>query len=216
MNRLSSCTAMAGGLLLLVGTALGQIPDHLKCYKIKDPLQLQGIVDLDSPQFGVEAGCKIGRAKLFCVNVSKKVIQATDGATGAVIVPDPLTGSPVPVDQVCYPIRCNKPFPPDQDVTDQFGRRTVQKLIPQLLCGPARKGPAPPPEDCPLTAPQCNGPCPNPGEICAPVSATVAQCQCVAPIECGQTFPQCNGQCPATAPNCVPVTLPAGAVCRCK
>lgn len=217
MNRIPSMFAAAAGVLLLLAGAVHAQPDHLKCYKITDPLKLRGIVDLDSPQFGPEPGCKIGRAKLFCVNAAKRVVEATDTSTGAVIVPDPITGSPVPVDQICYPIRCRKPFPPDQDVTDQFGRRTVQKLVPSILCGPARKGP-PVNNPCVETAPQCNGPCPNPGEVCTILPGTTAQCQCVGPIECGQTFPQCNGLCPAATPDCVPVTV-AGApspLCRCK
>jgi hypothetical protein len=40
------------------------VPDHLKCYKVRDPLQLSGTVDLDSPQFGAEQGCKIVRGTL--------------------------------------------------------------------------------------------------------------------------------------------------------
>lgn len=216
MNRVPLLAGAAAALLLLAGVAHGQIPDHLKCYSITDPLQLKGLVDLESPQFGLKPGCKIGRAKFFCVNAAKLVIEAIDAATGAAIVPSPLVGSPVPVDQICYPIRCQEPFPPDQDVTDQFGRRTVQKLRPKLLCGPARKGPPPPPEPCDQTAPQCNGPCPNPSEVCTAVPATNPQCQCVSPLECGQTFPQCNGLCPATAPNCVPVTVAGAALCRCR
>jgi hypothetical protein len=213
---LAKLAAVAGALLLAASAAYGQLPDHLKCYKITDPLKLKGIVDLDSPQFGPEPGCKIGRAKFFCVNAAKRVVEAMDAATGAVIVPSPLTGSPIPVDQICYPIRCKPPFPPDQDVTDQFGRRTVQKLVPSILCGPARKGPPPPPEPCDQTAPQCDGTCPNPLEICTVLPGTTPQCQCVSPTECGQTFPQCNGVCPATAPDCVPVTVAGASLCRCK
>jgi hypothetical protein len=217
MNRhLTMLAAAAGALLLLAGAAHGQVPDHLKCYKIKDPLALKGIVDLEGPQFGLEQGCKIGRAKFFCVNVEKRVTEAVDTTTGAVIVPNPITGSPVPVDQICYAIRCLKPFPPDQDVTDQFGRRTVAKLTPAILCGPARKGP-PVTNPCPNSAPQCNGPCPNPGEVCTVLPGTTAQCQCVGLVECGQTFPECNGVCPAATPDCVPVTIGTAApFCRCK
>lgn len=53
--------------------AVAQVDDHLKCYKIRDPLLLKRIVDLDSRQFGLEPGCKISRAQLFCVPVTKKV-----------------------------------------------------------------------------------------------------------------------------------------------
>jgi hypothetical protein len=112
-------------------------------------------------------------------------------------------------------IRCRKPFPPDQDVTDQFGRRTVQKLIPQILCGPARKGEPPPTEPCDATAPQCNGVCPNPIDLCLAMDTVPPSCQCGPQVACGQTFPQCNGLCPAATPNCVPVTIAGAPFCRC-
>jgi hypothetical protein len=41
--------------------------DHLECYKIMDPLKLAASVDLNSPQFGVDQNCEVGKAKLFCV-----------------------------------------------------------------------------------------------------------------------------------------------------
>ena len=37
--------------------AAAQVPDHLECYR--DPLKLAGIVDLNTPQFGPETGCKV-------------------------------------------------------------------------------------------------------------------------------------------------------------
>jgi hypothetical protein len=210
---------VAAALLLLAGAAGAQVPDHMKCYKIKDPLKLKGVADLEGPQFGLERGCKLGPAKFFCVPVEKRVQQAIDASTGLPITLLPITNGPQPGDEICYAIRCPQPFPADQDVTDQFGRRTVAKLIPSLLCVPAVKGGPPPMLPCPQTAPQCNGPCPDANQKCTAIPGTTAQCQCVSLLDCGQTFPQCNGACPAAAPQCVPVTDPLGGptpFCRCK
>jgi hypothetical protein len=37
--------------------------DHLECFRIKDPINLKGIVDLESSQLGLDAGCRIQKAK---------------------------------------------------------------------------------------------------------------------------------------------------------
>ena len=61
--------------------ARGQ-PTSLECYKIKDTLRMGGTADLDTPQFGVDPGCKISKAKLFCVPAGKEILGAIDRATG--------------------------------------------------------------------------------------------------------------------------------------
>jgi hypothetical protein len=117
--------------------------DHLKCFKVKDPLKLAGVADLDSPQLGgLDAGCTVSRTKLFCVPASKTVVSATDRATGNPITPLPLTTTPTQDDRVCYKVRCPAPaLPlPDQIITDQFGTRTVGKLKASLVCTPAVQG----------------------------------------------------------------------------
>ncbi len=113
------------------------IGDHVKCYKVKDPLKLTGTVDLFAPQFGLESGCRIGRAKLFCVPVKKRVVQVTPST------PTGVTGQALREDRLCYPIRCPAPVPPlpARDVVDQFGRRTVTAFKAFLLCTPALKEP---------------------------------------------------------------------------
>ena len=61
-------TASAVAVVLsFAASASSQVDDHLKCYKIKDPIVLVGVVDLDTPQFGPESGCTVSKAKLFCV-----------------------------------------------------------------------------------------------------------------------------------------------------
>jgi cysteine-rich repeat protein len=111
--------------------------DHLKCYKVTDPLALKGIVDLNSPQFGLEAGCTIKKATKFCVPATKTVKSAHVGKT--TIVPAPIGGRELSDDYICYSISCPKPVPPDTAVIDQFGVRTLSKFKAFELCGPARK-----------------------------------------------------------------------------
>jgi len=113
--------------------------DHLKCYKIKDPVKLAGLLDIDSPQLGPGALCKVSKAQRFCVPATKTVVSAEDQATGLPIAPLPVTGVPTSEDRICYKIQCNVPVA-DQQVTDQFGTRTVTKLKASWVCTPATKG----------------------------------------------------------------------------
>jgi hypothetical protein len=125
-------------LPLLGGSGSAQVADHLKCYRVKDPLRLGGTVDLDTPQFGLDAGCRISKAKLFCVPATKTNVAVTDKATKQPITPLPVTG-PDPGDRICYTVKCPAGVG-DQEVTDQFGTRTVSKLQASLVCVPAVKG----------------------------------------------------------------------------
>ena len=120
-----------------------QVADHLKCYKVKDALKLAGTADLDTPQFGADAGCTVSKATLFCVPATKTNVAVTDKATGLPIAPLPISG-PQPGDRVCYKVKCPNPVVPiaDQSVTDQFGNRTVSKFKAALVCTPAFKGSA--------------------------------------------------------------------------
>jgi hypothetical protein len=143
--------------------------DHLKCYRIIDPLALEGVVDIDTKQFGLEPGCKIESAKVFCVPATKHVREATDLGASPPEPIDllPIFGPPAPGDRICYSIKCPKPYPEDQVVSDQFGTREVKRLRPTMLCTPAVKR-VPPPPPCGETSPECNGQCP-PDLECAPV-----------------------------------------------
>jgi hypothetical protein len=108
--------------------------DHLECYKIKDPLKLRGVVDVDASPVANALGCKLGKARYFCAPASKTVLSSN---VGTELVP----GRELSDDRICYNLRCPKPPPPDQSVRDQFGQRTVARLAPRLLCTPAVKGP---------------------------------------------------------------------------
>ncbi len=117
------------------GQTFGPLPDHLKCYKIKDSLKLAGLVDLQSPQLGLESGCRLGSAKLFCVPVFKRVNQVTPAT------PQQVLGDAQIDDRLCYKIKCPSAVIPQKGVIDQFGTHTITKFKASLLCTPARKTP---------------------------------------------------------------------------
>ena len=127
--------------VMLSAPAVAQVADHLKCYKVKDPLKLAGTADLDTPQFGVDAGCQISRAKLFCVPATKTHVVVADKTTKEPIAPLPVSG-PDPGDRVCYTVKCPAAVAA-QEVTDQFGTRTLSKFKASLVCVPAVKGSLP-------------------------------------------------------------------------
>jgi hypothetical protein len=99
-----------------------------------DPLKLAASVDLNSPQFGVDQNCEVGKAKLFCVPARKTVHVPS--------VPSPLehmTG-PDAGDRICYQVKCKSPgSAPDTLAADQFGARKLKKLKARIVCTPAVK-----------------------------------------------------------------------------
>ncbi len=111
-------------------------PDHLKCYEIDDSFELNGRVDIATPQFGLEPGCKIKEAELFCVPAFKGIPKDKKGTPLPLLT---IPSAPVFNDFICYEIECRKPFPPDQEVADQFKKRVISELEPSLLCTPAEK-----------------------------------------------------------------------------
>jgi len=179
--------------------------DHLKCYKVKDRIKAKGIVDLTTPQFGTENGCKLAiKARNYCVPASKTVVD--DG--GAPVLQ--LGGQTLTNDQLCYKVKCPKPFPPDlQAVSDQFGTRPMSRLKPSLMCSPAFITPPPPtttttttttvPSDACEDSPglDCGGTCAG-GAVCALTDPFSGACSCVDPADpCNGTAPVCNGTCPS-------------------
>src|SRR5262249_52185261 len=126
--------ALAAGAIF-AGRAPAQVPDHLRCYKVKDPVKLKGVVNVNTAQFGLESGCKISPAELFCVPASKTVVSAKNKKPP--ITPLTFWAPPTGADRVCYKVKCKRPLPANQEVTDQFGTRTLGKLKPSILCTPA-------------------------------------------------------------------------------
>src|SRR5262245_21493305 len=133
-------------MLMLPLVARAQAPhDHLKCYKMKDSLNLGGTADLNTAQFGADPGCKISKAALFCVAATKTNVAVTNKKTKDPIVPLPITGAesdPLPGNRICYKIKCpnTPPQMPDQSVTDQFGNRMISNSNASLICTPAFNG----------------------------------------------------------------------------
>jgi hypothetical protein len=145
-------------LVLLVapsGPAAQPVPDHLKCYRFRDPLRLRGPkpawLDLSGAQFGSERCRIVGSFRLLCVPVTKTVTGVIQrkfpGGSFEDFTPSPLGGAPLTEDEVCYKIKCtdNRPEPPNpaQGLSDQFGTRVGTRFEPFLLCGPAVKVPPP-------------------------------------------------------------------------
>jgi hypothetical protein len=171
---------LSGVLSLVLLTGVSHAQDHEKCYKIKDPAKIKGLVDLTTPQFGLEPGCKVSGAKYFCAPASKSNVAVT--SAGVPVVPLPVYAPPAPVDRICYKVKCPvppPPFPPDQNVTDQFGNRTLTKFSAAFMCTPAVKGPG-----------FCGNGVIDAGEACdAPALGTCpgtcqSDCTCTCPTAC--------------------------------
>jgi serine/threonine-protein kinase len=133
-------TAVACLAVGIAAPAAGQTRDHLACYRIDDPLAVKGLVNVTAPRTGLEAGCKLGRAKLLCDPARKTVVRSNVPVL-------PVGGRGLLDSRICYRLRCPQPFPGDQGVADQFGTRAVAKLRPRLLCTPAVEGPPATPMD---------------------------------------------------------------------
>lgn len=121
--------------LIWVPLAAAQVPDHLKCYKIKDPIaKTLYTADLsESLPLSADSGCLIKTpGKLLCVDTEKTNVN-----------PAP-PGSPSPGEArrfVCYKVKCPKQTLSGVPWTDQFGTRTLTPIGPKMVCAPE------PPED---------------------------------------------------------------------
>ncbi len=145
-----------GSVLLLSSSAAAQpVADHLKCYKVKDPLRLKGPkpswLNLEGTDFGTDQCRIVGLFRLYCVPSKAAVTQPIErkfsppGGPYAVFTPSPWSGEPLVEDKLCYKISCTNTAPnppnPSLQVDDQFGTRALSKLKPYLVCGPAVQGP---------------------------------------------------------------------------
>src|SRR5262245_36692387 len=77
----------------------GQVPDHLKCYKMKDPLKLDAAGDLGTPRLDSEGSCQFSKAQLYCVPSSKTNVSVIDNKT-KLPIGLPFSGAPQPGDQI--------------------------------------------------------------------------------------------------------------------
>lgn len=144
---------IVGSFIVLTagGAAAQPVADHLKCYKVKDPLRLKGPkpswLNLEGTDFGTDQCRIVGLFRLYCVPSKAAVTQPIErkfsppGGPYAVFTPSPWSGEPLVEDKLCYKISCTNtaPVPPNPSlqVDDQFGTRALSKLKPYLVCGPA-------------------------------------------------------------------------------
>lgn len=117
--------------LLAAAPARAQLPDHLRCFRIKDSAaRTRYLADLvpNLPLLAPEPGCTIAvPAKFLCVPADKTNVT-----------PPPPGTSPFAIaqTQLCYKTKCPK-RPATLAVADQFGARTVEVKAGNLLCAPA-------------------------------------------------------------------------------
>jgi hypothetical protein len=207
-----SAALVLSGVPAAAQTTSGTL-DHLVCYAVTDPLDVDATVDLAAelqPEFG-QAGCRIVKPTKFCVPATKRVLPP--GAPGPNIVGEPLRG-----DYICYRVKCPGSTIPNKLVADQFGRREVRNFKPFELCVPARKAARP----CGLVrGRQCGGACPNDatGATTCRYDDATQSCTC-GPQPCGgkpDKTGQCGGTCPDPAQVCRPGVDAAGdRACLCK
>jgi len=134
MSHRSRLLNVLGLSLVLASATFATAQEHLKCYKIKDPLKLAGTLDLDTPKFGADPGCRISKAKMYCVPSTATNVAVVDKNTGDPIVPEPTPGTN-PGARICYKVTCPS-VAPDVTVADQFGSRTATKLKAMMVCTP--------------------------------------------------------------------------------
>jgi hypothetical protein len=114
------------------------VTDDLQCFKVKNLnlKGLRGIVDLDAPSIGVAPGCKLTKAKLYCVPASTTVRPDTLFDRKEPLSELPVEGPPAETARICYGVKCKSPVgtAPDQLPFDKLGEHQFGKLKTSLLC----------------------------------------------------------------------------------
>jgi hypothetical protein len=122
---------MSGTTTGTIRMGLGGPFDHLECFKVKDSIKVEAVVDLPTlagtPYDA--AGCKLGKAKKWCTPAQKIVVSSTPPAV-------PLPGPNLTSDYICYGIKCPK-VDLSTTATDQFGTHSLGKMKQGELCVPA-------------------------------------------------------------------------------
>ena len=211
--RASSGLLLAALCLTYAASAQAQVPDHLKCYKVRDP-QARKAYTADLGGLVAEPGCIIKvPAVLACVPATKSNVNPTPPGGGA-------TGTPNAFG--CYKVKCPKATLRTIPLADQFGSRNVVPTTAKLLCAPAPAPPEPTTTTTSTTRPlslcttttiqRCAaGPLPN---SCGPS----AQCPGGQTCQTDQTSCSCVGPAPtcdaAGGAFCSAGTCPAGQSCQ--
>ena len=191
----SVVVALVAALTLPAVASALPVPDHLKCYKIKDPAP-HASYTADLGDLVAEPGCLIRvPAIMACVPATKTNVTPTPPGGGG-------TGTPNAFG--CYKIKCPRATLPAFPLNDQFGSRSVTPKTPSLLCAPV--GPPttttttmPPPSVC------CSLSLPTIGQVCG-YTHTVAECP---------GTPGVGLACDGTTGACVQPPGPAGPCCQC-
>jgi len=124
---------------LLAGAArAADVTDDLQCFKVTNETlkKLKAVVDLDTPSVGAASGCKLSKAKLYCVPTKTSLRPGTvvDGHTPVEAIP--FGGPPAESARICYGLKCKKPggTAGDQMVLDQLGEHRFKKLTTSMVC----------------------------------------------------------------------------------
>jgi hypothetical protein len=129
--RAFACGLLAAALLFSTAPAQAAPDDHLDCFKVKDTLKSNAIVDLTTQRYGVESGCKVKvKSAMLCTPATKVLASSTAPALS-------FDGQSMTNSKLCYKVKCPKVVLPNPLVLDQFGQRTLSKLSPKILCTPA-------------------------------------------------------------------------------
>jgi hypothetical protein len=181
-------------VLAMASVAFGQpVPDHLQCYKVKDPAA-KATYTADVAGLVLEPGCRVKvPAKLTCVPATKSNVTPTPPGGGPSGVPNGFN---------CYVVKCPRTVLPPVPVQDQFATRTVTPGPAKLLCAPFTP---PTTTTTSTTLPAiCVGGTIGCGQPCA------GTCRCMGP----GTNQFCSGvHCGSPQKACVDVSGPAGAPC---
>jgi hypothetical protein len=104
-----------------------QIPDHLACYNVKDPLA-KGTYQADVDGLVPTPGCMIKvPGQLFCTQTTKTNVSPAP----------PGGGSAGPAGRfLCYKLKCPKTVAPTVAWHDQFGERELTVTRPKVICAP--------------------------------------------------------------------------------
>jgi len=121
-------TMMALALCLaFVAPAGADVPDHLKCYRVKDR-QTRTSYSADLGGLVAEPGCRITvPAQMTCVPSTKTSVSPTPPGGGGIGRPNSFN---------CYKVKCPRTIPPPFAASDQFGTRTLAVGTTRMLCAP--------------------------------------------------------------------------------
>jgi hypothetical protein len=204
MRRILRALALAALSLTWALPAGAQVSDHLKCFKVKDPIA-KAAYTVNLSGFAPDTGCIVKvPGKLLCVETAKTVV-------GEPVPPGAGPGNPAGR-FLCYKVKCPKTSLQNIPWTDQFGARPLQQLAPpKLLCAPepaTTTTTTTTSSTTTMTGPPCVtggcGCCGSCGDGRCHLTGGGGGCgtidntpQCVSASSCTEVMCNSHGQCPA-------------------